>query len=154
MVSFIVIRSNASSTLKFIQKTRHNVVRWTIFKMENVQEISLIFENYSYNNLMLFWQLFEVLTCFDRTILQEKAKYVFKVFFSVINILGLFKHSWSENALKHVPMNDTEFRFPKTESIPSIIQKIWRQDVEKLDYKLTKAQLNLDFLCKFFFLIF
>ena len=51
-------------------------------------------------------------------------------------------------------MNDTEFRFPKTESIPSIIQKIWRQDVEKLDYKLTKAQLNLDFLCKFFFLIF
>ena len=123
MVSFIVIKSIASFTLKVIQKTRHNVVRWTIFKTENVQEISLIFDNYFHNNLMFLWQLFEVLTCFDRTNLQEKKKQFFKVFFSAINTLGLFKHSWSKNILKHVPMNDIEFRFPETESIPSIIRR-------------------------------
>ena len=46
-------------------------------------------------------------------------------------------------------------RFPKTESIPSIIRRRYGDKVlrevrqfEKLDYKLRKVQLDLDFLCK------
>ena len=45
--------------------------------------------------------------------------------------------------------------FPKTESIPSIIRRRYGDKVlrevrqfEKLDYKLRKVQLDLDFLCK------
>ena len=45
--------------------------------------------------------------------------------------------------------------FPQTESIPSIIwrrygNKMFREvcQFEKLDYKLRKVQLDLDFLCK------
>ena len=46
-------------------------------------------------------------------------------------------------------------RLPKTESIPSIIRRRYGDKVlrevrqfEKLDYKLRKVQLDLDFLCK------
>ena len=46
-------------------------------------------------------------------------------------------------------------RFPKTKSIPSIIWRRYDDEVlrevcqfEKLDYKLRKVQLDLDFLCK------
>ena len=46
-------------------------------------------------------------------------------------------------------------RFPKTESIPSIIRRRYGDKVlrevrqfEKFDYKLRKVQLDLHFLCK------
>ena len=49
-----------------------------------------------------------------------------------------------------------KIRFPKTESIPSIIWRRYGDKVlkevrqfEKLDYKLRKKQLDLDFLCKY-----
>ena len=38
--------TNSSSTLKFINITRHKVLRKMIFKTESVWEIYLIFENY------------------------------------------------------------------------------------------------------------
>lgn len=44
-ISLTIIGRIESTTLKFINNTRQQVIRQTIFKMENIQEISLAFED-------------------------------------------------------------------------------------------------------------
>ena len=105
-VSFTTIGNIASSTLKFIYNRRH-VVRYTIFKMENVWEIYLIF--------VLVW----------RDNFPRKGRTSVRVFFSAVKTWGRLRYNQSKNILKRLSMNDIGYLFFKNMSLRNT-NSLWK----------------------------
>ena len=110
-VSFTIIGSIASSTLKFIYNTRHEVVIQTIFKTEIIWFIWFLNTIWILEQLNVLLRTFWSFVLVWRDSFPKTGRTNVRVFFSAIKTWGCVRYNRSKNVLKHLSMNDIGYPF-------------------------------------------
>ena len=139
-VSFTIIGSIASSTLKFIYNTRHEVVIQTIFKTEIIWFIWFLNTIWILEQLNVLLRTFWSFVLVWRDNFPRKGRTSVRVFFSAVKTSGRLRYSRSKNVLKHLSMNDIGYPFFKNMSFRNT-NSLWKLvQLEQIEKHLkTKA---------------